>query len=130
MKIMTLDIMKKLPARYANESIGLDAPVVFKLFYPDFDWTWFISEGTPYVKNASGEQEEFENYQAVLDAGYTADDIEEWVFFGLVDGFDAELGYFHLSELLATKGKMGCSIERDKYFADATLKEVMEKAIA
>ena len=37
-------------------------------------------------------------------------------FFGLVDGFERELGYFSLSELQAFRGRFGLGIERDLYF--------------
>ena len=36
-------------------------------------------------------------------------------FFGLVDGLEAELGYFWLSELTGVRGPLGLPIERDLY---------------
>ena len=41
--------------------------------------------------------------------------------FGYVEGFENELGYFTLSELQANRGKLGCSIERDRYFTPCRL---------
>ncbi len=38
------------------------------------------------------------------------------MFFGLVDGFERELGYFSLSELESVHGPYGVGIERDLYF--------------
>lgn len=58
-----------------------------KFFYPDAAWTWYGVE-------------------------FDGDDL----LFGLVDGFEKELGYFRLSELLENRGKLGLPIERDFYF--------------
>jgi len=52
------------------------------------------------------------------------DDID--IFFGLVDGFEKELGYFSLSELENLRGPFGLKVERDLYFEPATLKELMK----
>lgn len=41
---------------------------------------------------------------------------DDWEFFGLVDLYDKELGYFTLSELQSVKLPFGLSIERDMYF--------------
>ena len=48
----------------------------------------------------------------------------EDTFFGLVEGFEKELGYFSLSELENTRGPMGLPIERDLYFQPKTLEEI------
>jgi hypothetical protein len=64
-----------------------DPLVRVKFFYPDFSWTWYGIE-------------------------FDGDDL----FFGLVDGFEKELGYFRLSELMENRGKWGMEIERDLYF--------------
>ena len=41
---------------------------------------------------------------------------DDWEFFGLVDLYEKELGYFTLSELQNLKLPFGMSIERDLYF--------------
>jgi hypothetical protein len=69
-----------------------DPLVRVKFFYPDFSWTWYAIE-------------------------FDGDDL----FFGRVDGFEKELGYFRLSELLANRGKLGLPIERDLYFEPTRL---------
>lgn len=66
-----------------------------KFFYPDFSWTWYAIE-------------------------FDGDDL----FFGFVDGFEKELGYFRLSELLENRGKLGMSIERDCFFTPKPLSEL------
>jgi len=48
------------------------------------------------------------------------------LFFGLVSGFELEMGYFSLSELESVTGPLGLPIERDLYFEPKTLKELME----
>ena len=70
-----------------------------KFFYPDFGWTW---------------------YGVAWDG--------EDIFFGLVDGFEAEFGNWSLTELLETRGKLGCTIERDRYFDPQPLGPIYEKA--
>jgi hypothetical protein len=48
------------------------------------------------------------------------------ILFGLVIGFEIELGYFSLSELQAVRGHWGLPIERDLYFEPKTLRELKE----
>ena len=43
-------------------------------------------------------------------------DGDDWTFFGLVNLYGEELGYFTLSELQSVKLPFGLSIERDKHF--------------
>lgn len=45
-------------------------------------------------------------------------------FFGLVCGFDKELGYFSMSEMQAFKGRFGLGIERDMHFDPTALSEI------
>jgi hypothetical protein len=82
MKLLTQEIRKKLPALYTNEN-DPDPKAIVKFFTPFADWTWYATE---------------------FDGKDT--------FFGLVDGFTQELGYFSLAELES----MGHKIERDLYF--------------
>lgn len=72
-----------------------------KFFYPDCDWTWYA-------------------------IAWDGDDL----FYGLVDGFEAEFGDFRLSELLQNHGKLGCAIERDRYFAPQLVQPIYERAAA
>jgi hypothetical protein len=44
-----------------------------------------------------------------------------------VDGFEKELGYFRLSELVENRGKWGLGIERDLRFAPTPLSRIMGK---
>ena len=96
MKLLTKEVLRKLPKLYSQESKGLEAIAVVKFFTPDSSWTWYATE---------------------FDGKDT--------FFGLVDGFEKELGYFSLSELQSVRGKLGLPIERDRYFQPTKLKELM-----
>lgn len=92
---MTKELRGKLPRLYAQEKLGSNAIVYAKYFTPDSSWSFYASE-------------------------FDGED----TFFGLVDGFEKELGYFSLSELESVRGPMGLSIERDLYWKPKTLKEV------
>ncbi len=87
-----------LPALYANEEKGLEAPALVKFFTPDSNWTWYASE---------------------FDGKDT--------FFGLVSGFEVEFGYFTLSELEAARGPLGLPIERDRDFESRSLRELRDQ---
>ena len=85
--------------------------VMCKFFTPDAGWVWFAIEGSPVDAN-----------------GYCDTDKEkvDFIFFGLVSGFDVELGYFSLSELESVRGKFGLPVERDLHFQPTRLSEVKE----
>jgi len=48
------------------------------------------------------------------------------IFFGLVIGFEAEFGYFSLSELESVRGPLGLPIERDQHFRPRALVELRD----
>ena len=95
LQLMTDELREKLPALYAHEDMGLEALAQVKYFTPDTGWTWYASE-------------------------FDGEDI----FFGLVIGFEIELGYFSLSELRQARGPLGLGVERDLYFKPQTLREL------
>lgn len=95
MILLPEEIKKELPTLCDGETAGLDALAKVKFFTPDSDWTWYASE-------------------------FDGED----TFFGLVIGFEAELGYFSLSELSGVRGPLGLPIERDLYFKPRTLREL------
>lgn len=97
MQLLTQELRKRLPKLSATEN--QDDPVVqAKFFYPDFSWTWYAIE-------------------------FDGEDL----FYGLVDGFEQELGYFSLKELETTRGTLGLPIERDRYFVPCTLSELQAR---
>ena len=108
MKLLTKDLLKKLPALYSQED-NPDPMVMGKFFTPDAGWTWYAIEGSPVDEN-----------------GYYDTDKEkvDFVFFGLVAGLEVELGYFSLSELKSIRGKYGLPVERDRYFQPTRLSAI------
>ncbi len=99
MKLLTKELIRKFPILYATE--GKDPKnirVIVKFFDPCSKWTWYATEY----------------------------DSKDRVCFGLVKGMDTELGYFSIDELEAVKGRIGLGIERDIYFGEHTLQEVLE----
>lgn len=94
MKLLTKEIIK----RFERQRIlpkAKDPEIIAKFFDPCGSWTWYATE---------------------FDGKDT--------FFGLVDGFEKELGYFSLSELQSIKGPLGIGIERDRYYEGHFLSEV------
>ena len=94
-ELLPEDILKRLPPLYATEEDEVLLAQV-KFFYPDFSWIWYGIE-------------------------FDGNDL----FFGLVDGFEKELGYFRLSELMTNRGKFRLPIERDLYFKPTPISKLM-----
>ncbi len=100
MKLLTKELRDQLPPLYSQEKE--EDPIVYaKFFTPDSNWTWYVFEG---------EQ---------------ADD--DFMFFGYVNGFELEAGYFALSELESIRGPFGMLIERDIYFKPRPWSEVRKR---
>jgi len=85
-----------VPGLYETEKQD-DPLAVIKLFTPDSNWTWFITE-------------------------YDGEDTA----FGLVVGFESEFGHFSLSEIQAAKGPMGLQVERDLWFRPTPVSQLPE----
>ena len=101
MKLLTKEIEEKIPKIYTYESNKpKDVPVKLRFFCPWNNWTWYVTEG-----------------ERIEDGDFK--------FFGWVVGHYPEMGYFLLSELESVKGPFGLEIERDIYFSERTLKEIM-----
>ena len=99
MQLMTQELQRTLPPLYANEAHGMKALALVHYFTPDSNWDWYASE---------------------------FDGID--LFFGLVKGFELELGYFTLSELAQWRGTLGLPIERDLYWKPVSLQQ-LEKTL-
>ena len=91
MQLLTKELRGKIPPLYSQDK-NPDPLIICKFFTPDSSWTWYVIE---------------------FDGKDT--------FFGLVDGFEKELGYFSLSELESIRGKLGLPVERDLYFKPCKL---------
>jgi len=91
------------PSGPGRELSSEELNVVVKFFTPDSNWTW-------YAVSASKDEE--------------SGDVQ---FFGFVNGLEAELGYFWLSELESVRGPLGLPIERDLHWTPKTLAQVMQE---
>ena len=94
MKLLTADLRSQLPQLYSQEEVE-EPKAIAKFFTPDSNWTWYASE--------------FDGVDT---------------FFGLVDGFEKELGYFSLKELESLRGAFGLPVERDLWFEPTPLSEL------
>ena len=94
-KLLTKELRDKLPKLYSQEDKGENAVALVKFFSPYSNWTWYASE-------------------------FDGEDL----FFGVVEGFEREYGYFSLKELDETMFKgVVPAIERDLYWTPRSLKE-------
>ena len=103
-KLMTKELGETIPTLYANENApDYDAVLAHvKLFSPYNGWTWFITEW----------------------------EAETGLCFGLVQGFETELGYFSLDELAEATVFGGVpAVERDLYWEATILGEIKRKSM-
>ena len=92
MKLLTKKIEEKLAKFPLYSTDGQkEKEVIVKFFNPYGPGRWYACEGE---KQDNG----------------------DWLFFGLVELFEKEWGYFRLSELQSIKTPFGLGIERDKGF--------------
>jgi len=98
MKLLTKEIQKKLHPLASTDADGWNAIAQVKFFSIASEWRWFATE-------------------------FDGED----TFFGLVQGFDTELGYFSLKELQSVKWMGVPAIERDLSFQPQTLSVIKEK---
>jgi len=102
MKLMTKAIEKKAQRQFAKGS-DMSQMVVAKFFDPCGSWTWYLMNQDPN------------------DPDY---------LWGIVKGFEVEMGSFSLSELSTVKGRLGLGMERDLYFTPKAAKEIWDKVNA
>ena len=100
MKLLTKEVLKRLPALHAQENAA-DPIAYAKFFTPDAGWTWYATEGEPQDG--------------------------DFVFFGWVMGIEPEWGTFLMSELTSVRGKLGLPVERDRFFTPQPISEVMKR---
>ena len=98
MYLLPDEICAQLPPLYSQDSKGDAAIAYVKFFTPDSDWTWYATE-------------------------FDGKDL----FFGLVQGFEEELGYFSLTELVNNRGLLRLAIERDLHFQPIPLAQLRRR---
>ncbi len=102
MKLLTKGLLERF-AKLGRQEDSSDPVVVAKFFNPTGAGTWYATEYDP----------------------------EEKIFFGYVSIFgdwNDEWGSFSLDELESYRGQLGLGIERDLYFGEKRISEVMPKA--
>lgn len=99
MKLMTKEIEEKAQAQFSKGS-DMSQMVVAKFFDPTGSWAWYLMNQDP------------------KDTDY---------LWGIVKGFEIEVGSFSLSELSSVKGALGLGIERDLYFTPTLAKEIWDR---
>lgn len=97
MTLLPYELRVTLPPLYGTESEA-DPLARVKLFTPWSCWTWWIVE-------------------------FDGADI----CFGLVEGFETEMGYFSLNEIEAVRGPAGLKAERDLHFEPTRLSALRQK---
>ena len=103
MQLMTKVIEKAARKQYPKGSDLENQKIVAKFFDSTGSWTWYLMNQDPE------------------DPDY---------LWGIVKGFEVEIGSFSLSELQKTKVRFGLGIERDLHFRPMPAKEVWEKLLA
>ena len=93
-KLLPQVLADSIPGLYETDGVADSKRMVrAKFFDPSGSWAWYVLEY----------------------------DAEQGLFFGLVDGYELELGYFSLSELANYRGSLGLPIERDRHFLPVSL---------
>ena len=99
MKLTTKVLEKRFAKIGSQDEKGDNAIVIAKFFTPFSNWT---CQATEYDPNTG-------------------------LFFGLVDGFEVELGYFSLAEFESMNKGPVPKIERDRWFDECTIADVRAK---
>ena len=102
MKLLTKGLLA-IFAKLGRQENSADPIVVAKFFNPTGAGTWYATEYDPETK-------EFFGYVSIF-----GDDCDEW-------------GSFSLTELESYSGKFGLGIERDLYFSEKRISEVVPQA--
>ena len=93
MKLLTRELLKKLPPIGHSIKTKEEPQAIVKWFTPDSNWTWYVAEYNP----------------------------ENGMCWGLVDGFEKEFGFFTIDEIQKLKGPLKLPIERDMWFEKCNL---------
>ena len=94
--LLTNEQLQSIPELYAS-TILKDPICRFKIFLPNSNWTWYIIE---------------------------IDKSDYNTCYGLVDGFEQELGYFTIKELENLRGQFGLKVELDSSFKATRLSKI------
>ncbi|HXX53166.1 MAG TPA: DUF2958 domain-containing protein [Thermodesulfovibrionales bacterium] len=96
---MTKEISQQAQQQYPLGS-DMDQMIAAKFFDPQGSWSWYVMNQDP-------------------------EDLD--YLWGIVRGFEVEMGSFSLSELQSFEGNLGIGIERDLFFEPITAKELWDR---
>lgn len=114
MKLLPEELEKIIPPLGATFK-ETDPIVKIRFFDPYGSWSWYVIEGSRHKEGVA----------TILDDKEYHSDM---IFYGLVKGFEDELGDFSLAELESIKTSWGTPrIERDIIFEHMPLSEVVKK---
>jgi hypothetical protein len=102
MKLITAEISEQLTAQYPKGAELEGQNVIVKLFDPSSSWTWYLINQDP-------------------------EDL--YYLWGIVKGFEIEIGSINLAALEEYRGRLGKGIERDLSFTPIPAKEVWERLL-
>ncbi len=124
--VLSDQLVKALPPLYSTDNVPLeDQLVICKFHMPteSIDWVWYVFEGS-----------RLDDYERGTDGCLIKNDYQ---FFGMVHGFENEMGYFLLSELLDLRDTQSSKLlvqldpaiflEPYSKFIEKTIKEAEEK---
>lgn len=114
-QLLPQDVRAQLPPLYAMEH-EKDPLVRVKLFAVFSRWTWYLYEGSPVDEDG-----------IMIEPDAPAErqaEAVDFLFYGLVDGEEAELGYVSLREIMSVTGPLGLKIERDQFWKPKPLSEI------
>ena len=94
-QLITTELLEEF-AKTGRQESAEDPVIIAKYFTPWSNWTWYATEFDP----------------------------EDGRFFGLVDGFEREWGYFSLPEMMDIRGPVDLRIERDLHFGNRTISQI------
>ena len=97
MKLLTKELLKKLPPIGHSIETKEEPKAIVKWFTPDSNWTWYVAEYNP----------------------------ENGMCWGLVDGLAKEFGYFTIDEIKECRGPLKLPIERDMWFETCNLNSLV-----
>ncbi len=101
MKLMTKELEKRFAQVGSQENVK-DPLIISKFFNPSGAGTWYATEYNPETRTFFGYASIFGDWN------------DEW-------------GYFSLGELEGYRGRLGLGIERDLYFKEQPVSQVIEK---
>jgi len=124
MKLLTKEIQNRIPGLYETEDVPLEDKMCYVKYFAH--WRWYATEGNAEGKDTKGNDvsvplNQFEDAICEFNSPYKTKDgkivwVEDVIFFGLVEGFEAEWGLFSLKELQGIHlPPFGMKVERDMY---------------